>query len=385
MTRILYLSSGCFDKGGISRYNRYQISALRELCGASNVKVASVHPRRAGDFEDEFPVDYCGKGLSVMSKIYFLLYVLRTILFFRPEIVWVGHVNLSGMAVWLAKLNGARVVLNTYGLEVWSGLRRDALYGLRSAHLVLSDCHFTANYLEESGYRPTSTVPVIWDCIDLNKFHPKELTKNSEILSRYSLPDPLNHPWIVTLGRLSSGAMHKGYDRLIKVFGEVAKQHETCVLVIGGKGDQAEALKELGNQTGFGDRIYFTGMVHEDDLAELYSMGTIFSLVSDRGIGRGEGIPLTPLEAMACGVPIIVGNDDGSQEAVMNDTNGWVIRPHDLEKHKDYILLALRSEELRQQKASAAVAVAHKFFSYPTFVAKHKLLLNQLTQRSHGY
>jgi len=382
--KVFYISPGCFDKGGISRYNRYQISALRELCGASKVKVASVHPRRAGDFEEVFTVDYCGKGVGVLSKIYFLLYVLRTILCFRPDIVWVGHVNLSGMAVWLAKLNDARVVLNTYGLEVWSGLRKDALYGLRAAHVVLSDCHFTARYLEESGFRKKGSVPVIWDCIDLKKFFPNEPTENSEILLRYSLPDPRKHPWIVTLGRLSSGAMHKGYDRLIKVFGEIAKQHATCVLVIGGKGDQAKALRALGNQTGFGDRIYFSGMVHEDDLASLYRLGTVFSLVSDRGIGRGEGIPLTPLEAMACGVPIIVGNDDGSQEAVLDGKNGWVVSPHALETHREIILNLLNDEAMRQQKAMAAVEVAKQFFSYPIFVEKHRQLLTQVTSNRNG-
>lgn len=384
MTRILYISPGCFDKGGISRYNRYQISALRELCGAPQIKVASVHPRAAGDFEEHFDVDYCGRGVSVSSKILFFLVVLRTILFWRPAIVWVGHVNLSGMAVWLAKLTGAQVVLNTYGLEVWSGLRRDARYGLRSAHVVLSDCHFTARYLEESGYREKGSVPVIWDCIDLKKFFPAQQPVQAEILSRYALPDPRQHPWIVTLGRLSSGALHKGYDRLIRVFGEVARQHPSCVLVIGGKGDQARALKALGDQTGFGHRIFFTGMVHEDDLAALYRMGSVFSLVSDRGIGRGEGIPLTPLEAMACGVPIIVGNDDGSQEAVVEEKNGWVINPLALETHAEILLSLLKDENLRLQKAAAAVAVAKQFFSYPTFVEKHRQLLNALNPDWNG-
>jgi phosphatidylinositol alpha-1,6-mannosyltransferase len=382
--KVLYLSTGCFDKGGISRYNRYQISALRELCGVPQVRVATVHPRTAGDFEEPFAVDFVGNGVGALSKILFFLYVLRTIFFWQPNIVWVGHVNLSGMAVWLAKLIGARVVLNTYGLEVWSGLRKDAESGLRSAHVVLSDCHFTARYLEESGYRIKGTVAIIWDCIDLNKFFPREPKVNAEILSRYFLPDPRKHPWIVTLGRLSSGAMHKGYDRLIRVFGEVARQHPSCVLLIGGKGDQAKMLKDLGDQTGFGDRIFFTGMVHDDDLAPLYRMGTVFSLVSDRGVGRGEGIPLTPLEAMACGVPIIVGNDDGSQEAVMEEKNGWVISPHALDTHRDVLLSLLNDEDLRQQKAAAAVVVAKQFFSYPIFVQKHRQLLIVLNPQWNG-
>ena len=48
------MTTGCFDKGGISRYNRYQITALREILGDKNVKVFSLSPPREGDFEDSF-------------------------------------------------------------------------------------------------------------------------------------------------------------------------------------------------------------------------------------------------------------------------------------------------------------------------------------------
>ena len=40
--RILYLTPGCFDKGGISRYSRYQIECLREIHGEAAVTVQSL-------------------------------------------------------------------------------------------------------------------------------------------------------------------------------------------------------------------------------------------------------------------------------------------------------------------------------------------------------
>ena len=58
--KILYITPGCFDKGGISRYNRYQITACRELFGKENVKVFSLLGPSDDDFEDPFSVEWHG-------------------------------------------------------------------------------------------------------------------------------------------------------------------------------------------------------------------------------------------------------------------------------------------------------------------------------------
>ena len=42
ITKYLYITPGCFDKGGISRYSRYQITAIREIFGYDKVSVFSL-------------------------------------------------------------------------------------------------------------------------------------------------------------------------------------------------------------------------------------------------------------------------------------------------------------------------------------------------------
>ncbi len=116
-------------------------------------------------------------------------------------------------------------------------------------------------------------------------------------------------------------------------------------------------------------------MVHEEDMSKFYSAATIFSLVSDRGVGRGEGIPLTPLEAMACGTPIIAGNHDGSQEAIIDERNGSCIDPFDFDKHKAVMVDLLENDLLRQSKGKAAMEIAHEHFSYRGFKEKHHQFL----------
>lgn len=375
MAKILYLTPGCFDKGGISRYNRYQITALRELEGAENVKVFSLLAPAEGDFEDPFKVDWHGWGATKTSKLAYISKVLWCIYSWKPDVIWLGHVNLTEILVRFNLLKKATSVLNVYGLEVWSGLRPKVEEGFKSVDHVISDCHYTANYVENEGVRLKDSVEVMWDCVDLEKFQKREM---DDFYEKYNLPDPKKQPWILSLGRLSHSAAHKGYDRLLEVFQKVCDQNKEAVLVFAGKGDMIPDLKEQAKKLGVSERVFFSGMVHEEDMSKFYSAATIFSLVSDRGVGRGEGIPLTPLEAMACGTTIIVGNHDGSQEAIIDERNGSCIDPFDFEKHKTVMLELLENDELRQSKEKAAVEIAHKHFSYHGFKEKHRNFLMKI-------
>lgn len=375
--KIIYLTTGCFDKGGISRYNRYQITALRELVKPEGVRVFSLHGKRPDDFEEPFEIDFASSGTGLLSKIRFALYVFKNLIGWRPEVIWVGHVNLSGMAYLLSRVTGAHVILNTYGLEVWSGLTSDAAYGLRKAHTVISDCYFTAKYLEEMRFRSPKTVKVIWDCVDLRRFYPKKA--DISVLAKYGIPEPERHQLIVTLGRISRAAAHKGYDRLIKAFAIIQPNFPKARLVLAGKGDWMEELKAMASQLSIADKVVFTGMVEERHLVDIYRSAYVFSLASDRGKGRGEGIPLTPLEAMACGAPVIVGNQDGSQEAVMDSSNGFIIDPFDIENHAKILARLLSDIELHRSKSEAATRIAREHFSYDQFREKHKSLLYEIS------
>lgn len=375
MSKILYLTPGCFDKGGISRYNRYQISALREIKGEKNIRVISLLNPQKGDFEEDFDVFWHGWGATKWSKALFIFNVLKQVAIWKPDILWFGHINLTEIIARLPFLKKIKTVLNIYGLEVWSGLRPKVEEGFNAVDFLISDCNFTANYVFKNKKRDKATVEVIWDCVDLTKFQHQKL---DDFYLHYNLPNPLTHPWILSLGRISHAAAHKGYDRLLEVFSKIAAINKEAVLVFVGRGDLIPNLKNQANRLAIGHRIFFSGAVPDSDLAKFYSAASVFTLVSDQGIGRGEGIPMTPLEAMACGTPIIVGNKDGSQEAVINNLNGSCIDPFDLNKHSDVILELLNDKELHQSKACAAVKIAHDYFSYEDFREKHQKFLNKL-------
>lgn len=374
--KILYLTPGCFDKGGISRYNRYQISALREILGQENIKAFSLLSPQEGDFEEGFDIAWHAWGNTISSKLFFIFKVLRTVHLWKPDVIWLGHVNLTEILVRFNLFKKAKSVLNVYGLEVWSGLRPKVEIGFKKVDYVISDCHFTAKYIEEVGFRKSNSTEVIWDCVDLDKFSPISEHEQDDFYKNYHLPNPEDNPWILTLGRLSFTAAHKGYERLIEVFSNIAQKDDNSVLVFAGKGDMVDYLRELSEKFNVSHRVFFSGMVHENDLPKFYRAARVFSLVSDRGKGRGEGIPLTPLEAMACGAPIIVGNQDGSQEAIVDSQNGYCIDSLDIVAHTNAILEILNSNEKYEVLSQKAIEIAQTYFSYDGFKGKHQAFID---------
>ncbi len=370
--KTLYLTPGCFDKGGTSRYNRYQVAALRELFGEGSVGVMSVLGPDENSFEEAFEYAFAAGGTSSRQKAAFVARATSWALRERPALVCSAHVNLSGLGVALARALGAKSVVNVYGLEVWSRMRRDAAFGLKRADRVLSDCHFTAEYVADQGLHDRQSIDVLWDCVDVSRFHPGEPRR--EVLERYGIPDPRSGVNLLTLGRLAPTDEYKGYLRLLDVFARVASDCPDLRLIYGGGGPLAHVLRERAASAGLAHRVYFTGFVHERDLPDVYRASHLFSLVSDRGPARGEGVPLTPLEAAACGLPILVGDQDGSQEAIAGGRNGYVVNPFDLDAHARHVRTLYADAAAREamgRAAHARIVAEHSFEVFRDRLAVH--------------
>lgn len=373
--RILYITPGCFDKGGISRYSRYQIRALKEEFGQKNIRVVSFLGPDQFSFEEKIDVDYYGKANNFWERILFVLAIVRYCITLKPQIVHSAHINYAGLIHFLKIIFRFKFFLNVYGLEVWSNPSKASLRGLYYADTVISDCHATKKYIVSHGLIGNNeNMHVIWDCVDTDLFNPKNDFTN--IRKKYNLPDRSKYFFISTFGRISRDAAYKGYERLLTVFDALSKKNSSMKLIFIGKGDMIPYLKNICTEKNISDKVYFTGAVTDTELPYLLSYGHVFSLVTESGKGKGEGLPLTPIEAMACGLPVIVGNEDGSEEVVFNGQNGIVINPGDFEQHQKFIEMLYNDRMVQKDKSENARALALEHFSYLKFREKLILLYN---------
>lgn len=128
---------------------------------------------------------------------------------------------------------------------------------------------------------------------------------------------------LITAGRL----IHtKGFDLLIRAFAMCAEVHpQWCLRIVGGDGDQKDALESLANTLGIADRVAFGGK--STNIVEEFVKADLFVLPS-----RYEGFPNTLLEAMACGLPVIAADcPSGPRDMVQHGVNGLLVPPENVD------------------------------------------------------
>jgi glycosyltransferase involved in cell wall biosynthesis len=122
----------------------------------------------------------------------------------------------------------------------------------------------------------------------------------------------------------------KGVDILLQAVSRVVRQGISCRCIIVGDGPLKEKLLEEVNRLGLWGCVYFEGF--QEDVRPYLQAASAFILTSHL-----EGLPLSVLEAMACGVPCIVTNVGGSAEAVKDQVVGLVIPPASVDAAADAI------------------------------------------------
>ncbi|WP_148312694.1 glycosyltransferase [Marinobacter similis] len=122
------------------------------------------------------------------------------------------------------------------------------------------------------------------------------------------------HPVILGVGRLSP---EKGFDRLIGAFRILLSHYPEAQLVIVGEGKQRDALEQQVAESKLSDHVCFPGYIEQ--VAALMKRTSVLCIPS-----LTEGLPITLLEAMSLGVPV-VASDVGEISNVLGDQKGGIV------------------------------------------------------------
>jgi len=147
----------------------------------------------------------------------------------------------------------------------------------------------------------------------------------------------------------------KGIDILLHAVSRVVRQGVSCRCIIVGDGPLKEKLLHQANLLGLTDYVFFEGF--QKDVRLYLQTVSAFILTSHL-----EGLPLSVLEAMACGLPCIVTNVGGSAEAVQHQVTGLVIPPASVDEAENAILyLATRPQERAEMAKKARERACQAF------------------------
>ncbi len=215
-------------------------------------------------------------------------------------------------------------------------------YAYRHADRVFAISRFTARELEQKI--PGISVEVIPHGVDFDRFERARTLRREKVVVPYT-------PYILSVGTLR---WRKGYHKSIEAFATVAKAIPGIKYVIVGKRSQARYLSRLRDlivSLGLTDRVLILDSVDSfEEKQRLYGGAELFCLMSQNYDNRDyEGFGLVFLEAAACGLPVVGTNRSGIEDAVLDQKNGILVDPEDIDGFAKAVIAILGD----RNKASA--------------------------------
>ncbi|MGZ3752023.1 MAG: glycosyltransferase family 4 protein [Mucilaginibacter sp.] len=247
----------------------------------------------------------------------------------NADIVILSHVNLSLIGLTIKLINPkCQLWLVAHGIEVWrplSFIRK--MFLKRYCDKIICVSSFTKNQMIRWHQSDPEQCVVLNNAVDPFIRLPETFTKPEYLLNRYSLT-PSNQV-IFTLTRLASSEQYKGYEQVIKAVSRLKSKFPGIKYILSGQYDSTEEIriKDLINLYKVNDEVILTGFLHENELADHFLLSDLFVLPSKK-----EGFGIVFVEALACGLPVICGNADGSTDAIRNGELGTAINVDDLDE-----------------------------------------------------
>ncbi|HEX2531234.1 MAG TPA: glycosyltransferase family 4 protein [Burkholderiaceae bacterium] len=174
---------------------------------------------------------------------------------------------------------------------------------------------------------------------------------------------------ILFLGRL--GKRKGTYDLLAAVAG-LTGRYPNLKLLLGGDG-KLERVKEEAESLGIGSHVEILGWVSGEDKSELLKRASIYVLPS-----YAEGLPMSVLEAMACGLPIVSTPVGGIPEVVTDGVEGYLVPPGDVAALVGALDRLLSDGDLRRRMGEAARHRAENTFSVERVLPQLESLYREL-------
>lgn len=203
----------------------------------------------------------------------------------------------------------------------------------------------------------------------------KEVVYNPLTFEPVSTVDIYRDKTILCAGRLNSWDV-KGFDRIIKIWGELSNLYPDWTLEIAGPGsdESVEKIKEFIENAGVEQTTKLLGNII--DMQPLYQRSAVFALPS-----RVEGFPMVLLEAMSQGCACISFDFDGAITEITGHEKGClIIADNNLEEFKDGLSALLDDENLRLKISSLAIESV-KQYSVDRFIKHWNQILNRTIKK----
>jgi glycosyltransferase involved in cell wall biosynthesis len=225
--------------------------------------------------------------------------------------------------------------------------------GARRADAVITVSECSKRDIEKLLGLPPERIHVIGNAVDASLFPVRDPWLLANVRERYGI----GPRFVLYFGGFD---LRKNVPRLIQAYARLPERlRREYQLVIAGRyqhlghplyPDPRVTVQSLGLE----GNVVFTGQIREQDKGPLYSAATLFAFPS-----LYEGFGMTPLEAMACGTPVVTSNRSALPE-VVGDA-GVLVDPYDTDAIAQALAEALENTGLREELSRRGLERARRF------------------------
>jgi glycosyltransferase involved in cell wall biosynthesis len=172
---------------------------------------------------------------------------------------------------------------------------------------------------------------------------------------------------LVSVGRLEN---EKHFDHIIKALCIVKNAGKDFKCVIAGDGALKNYLLNLSKKLGFKKYVFLTGYTKK--VIELLSVSDIFVFASSR-----EGLPVSVMEAMAIGKPVVAYNIRGVRDLVGDGVNGFLVPFGDIKGLADKIIYLMEHPELAKEMGKTGRVKIEQDFSLKVILPQMEKLYRE--------
>ncbi len=245
----------------------------------------------------------------------------RVIKEIKPDLIHAGPIQ---TCAFLAVLSGFHPILTmSWGFDLMQDADRNGWmkqitrYVLRHTDFFTSDAQITRDRAVVFGVNQDRTVVFPWG-VDLKQFSPEQmLDSNKTQVVKAKAQNVKRKSFVLFCNR--SWEPRYGVDVLAIAFVKVANQRDDVSLLLLSGGSQANVIRQILMNGGVLDRVQFGGQVSQRDLPRWYHMADLYISPS-----HVDGSSVSLMEALACGLPVLVSDIPANKEWVSEGVNGWL-------------------------------------------------------------
>lgn len=320
---ILFTLQTFSTTGGIQKMTRTLGYSLYQLAQTNHwdIELWSAYDQPADLMPQYLPIQnfkgFGGNRANFVSK------AIRQLT--RPNVIILSHINLAIIGLLIKLVNPkCKIWLAAHGIEVWRPLSFIKKKMLKRCDKIICVSNYTQQQMISRHNIDKDVCIVLNNAIDPFMQLPIDFIKPQKLLERYGLNS--SQPVIFTLTRMAGTEKYKGYEQVIKAISLLKDQFPDIKYILSGKYDTLEELRinKLIAEHDVENQVILTGFIDETELSDHFLLADMFVLPSKK-----EGFGIVFIEALACGLPVICGNADGSIDAIRNGELGKAIDPED--------------------------------------------------------